>query len=289
MVVIVSMAACTGPSVGDGDAQSDSSGATTEVITSGMSTTTSSTTSVGSGESTAEPESSSSGSSESTAVDDDCPPALDDLASVSGIDVAKGWVWPEREGIALATCQVTAYDGEDLTLSCLQDEAPQDAVEVRVGGAGSPIAEAMASWVGMQGLRLGIPYGQGFFPGIFFDDFTLRSAVGELLLLRSAAQAGPGAQIPDVGGVGWALPFSELETVDHGCAFRPNDEQPFALELATDDGLVTVFHREQETVMVDGIAYEVSVDRAVVYDTSSCGGECVEADTSFSIVRHASE
>ena len=293
-VMIVAATACTSRSVADGDAESGSSGnaeATTDALASSTSTSTSTSTSSGDADaSTTEP--ASSDSSESTAVDDGCPPASKDVAWVSSINLAEAWVWPERSGIATATCDALAYEDGALTLSCVQDDGPLDPVDVLVIGDGLPVTDALASVVGMQELRLAIAYGPGFFPGFVLQpEFTLRSSEDELLILRSATWGGPGVAVADVAR-GWAAPFTGLRTVDHGCAFGPGEpdaypgsKQPFALELETDDGPATVFNREQATVSVAGVAYEVSVERAVVYETVC--GDCPPRETWFSIVRHA--
>lgn len=118
----------------------------------------------------------------------------------------------------------------------------------------------------------------------------MRSAKGELLVLRSYDAAGPGDPVAEVDIEGWTAPFVELALVDHGCAFRPNRPdtfppqwQPFALHVGTDDGAVEIFDGEQSPVVQSGTSYEVSVTEARI--PSEVCAKCPAAEAAFSIVR----
>jgi len=234
-----------------------------------------------------------SGSAGSTgSLGEDCPPPLDDLGSVTHVDPGEAWTFEGESGISDGICSAVEYDGEQLRLQCVRVDRGPDVHDVIMYGGGPVVAELLDAIVGMEELRLSIAYGTGFFPGYLLPHFTLRDSAGDLLVLHSSNfGAGPGDPVANVGGTGWTTPFTELALVDHGCAFRPNppdtfpeSEQPFALEVGTDDGPVSIFDGGQQTVQVDGAGYEVSVIEASI--PSEACMKCPDAQTTFSIVRH---
>lgn len=188
---------------------------------------------------------------------------------------------------------MSAYDGELLVLDCIQDGAGADVKVVGIRGGGPIVGDALAAIVGMADLRVSMPYGMGFFPGYVVPRSSLRTASGELLVLSSIDNVGPGGALAVVdGSPNWAAPFTRaLAAVDLGCEIvlaRPDTFppawQPFALAVEGDSGEVLVFDGNQAAVEIDGLAYEVSA-RSARTPTRQCM-KCPESETSFSIVRH---
>jgi hypothetical protein len=63
----------------------------------------------------------------------------------------------------------------------------------------------------------------------------------------------------------------------------PDHWTPFALEVETDDGVVSLYDGQQQTVYQGGVTYEVSVARARM--DIPCPADCPESEILFSIVR----
>jgi len=241
----------------------------------------------------ADPDTTDASSSGSTgAIGEECPPAFDELGTVSHVNLAKTWTFEGESGISEGICGAIEYDGERLRLECLRVDGGPELHEMDMHGGGPVVDELLSAMVGMEELRLSLPYGMGFFPGYVVSHFTLRRSSGDLLVLASSNfGAGPGDPVANVGVDGWVAPFEDITLVDYGCAFRPNRsdtfppaEQPFALEVGTDDGSISIFDGQQQTVLLDGVAYEVSVTEASI--PSEVCMKCPEAQTTFSIVRH---
>jgi hypothetical protein len=106
------------------------------------------------------------------------------------------------------------------------------------------------------------------------------------VLLWSSNSGVPGDAVTLVDVPGWADPFGALALVDAACLVRDADPEgtPFALQLPTDDGLTRVFHGNQETVTLDGVDYELSVNAAAAYTHPTMKGPTSELV--YSVVRH---
>jgi hypothetical protein len=286
----VFIGACTGGSESAEDADSSSTASTgadpatdASSVTSADGTTSSSTTD-GAAESTA--------GSSTGGIGEDCPPASADIGAVSSFHLGETWRFEGESGVSEGICSAIDYDGARLRLDCVRVDAGADVHTVGIDGGGPIVDEMLSGIVGMEELRLSLPYAMGFFPGFYsFPHFTLRTSDGELLVLGSYNMAGPGDPVVGVDIEGWTAPFAELGLVGHDCEIRPNRPdtfpsgwQPFALEVGTDDGAVELFDGQQSSVLRDGVAYEVSVTMARI--PSEVCDKCPPSEAAFSIVRH---
>jgi hypothetical protein len=247
----------------------------------------------GSTSSSTTPSSSDSADSGSSGeLGDECPPASEDIGAVSALHLGETWTFEGESGISEGLCSAIEYDGARLRIDCVRVDAGPDVHTLGIEGGGPIVAEMLSGIVGMDDLRLSLPYGMGFFPDIYlFPHFTLRTSSGDLLVLASYNTAGPGEPVAVVDIDDWTAPFAELDLVGHDCDFRPNPRetwpeswQPFALEVGTDDGPVSIFDGQQSTVVRDGATYEVSVTIARI--PSEVCTKCPESEAAFSIVRH---
>lgn len=249
------------------------------------------TTSTTSATSTTEPEGSTESGSSTGEIGDVCPPASADIGAILGVHLAETWIFEGRSGISEGICEATAYDGSRLTLECVRIGREPDVHVMGIDGGGPVVADALGQLVGVQDLQLSLPYGLGFFPGFYsFDDFTLRTSSGDLLVLAARGFEGPGGSIVGVEDPEWTAPFAEPNLVDRGCAFRsnpeddfPGDSQPFAVEVETDQGSMLFFEGQQGSVDRDAVEYEVSVTKAHTH--ADVCADCPESETAISIVR----
>jgi hypothetical protein len=269
---------------GSDGASESTSAATSTTTTSGPSSTTTTTTTA------PDPDTTDSGSSGEPGAA--CPPASPDIGAVTQIVRAETWTFADDSGISEGVCSATDYDGAQLVLECTRVGEGPEVHTIAIVGGGPVVGGALAAMVGMDELQLFLPYGMGFFPGGWLLwHFSLRSASGDLLVLGSYDWTGPGSSFAPVGVDGWTDPFTELELVDPDCALVynsrpdtwPENWKPFALELGTDDGSVSLFEGQQQSVTAGGSAYEVSVTSARM--DIPCGADCPESEIQFSIVR----
>lgn len=283
-VAVAGGIACGPRSGGEGGDSTTTSATTTTTTT----TTTSATTTTATTETTAADASESSSSGNPGA---DCPPASPEVGAVTHVVRAETWTFADEFGISEGLCSAVDYDGERLQLECTRVGDGLEPHAMAIAGGGPVVADALAAMVGMDGLQLFLPYSKGFFPGFWdLSHFTLRSSANDLLVLGSYDPAAPGEVFAETGVDGWTAPFTELALVDHGCARVDNEPDtapdhwtPFALEVETDDGVVALFDRQQQTVRQGNATYEVSVTRARM--DVPCPADCPDAEIQFSIVR----
>lgn len=223
----------------------------------------------------------------------DCPQGSLDVGAVTAISLDETWTFEGRSGVSEGDCTATGYDGERLGLQCVRLDGGPEVHTLSIVGGGPVVGDALQAIVGMDGLRLFLPYGMGFFPDIYLTwHFSLRSASGELLVLRSYDWAGPGGSFAQTSVATWADPFAAFAIVDHDCArvdnpqpeTAPADWKPFALEVGTDDGVVTFYEGQQQTLTVGGSTWEASVTKARM--DIPCPADCATEEIAFSIVRH---
>lgn len=295
LVLVVASLACVagddGPSEGattSGPARGSSSGGAEDAGDVDGSTAASGTMSL---DATGEPGGTDAGSSGEAGVE--CRQGSAGVGAIGGISLPGTWAFEEERGVSEGDCTAVAYDGERLELECTRDGEGAEVHAISILGGGPVVGDALQAIVGMEGLRLFLPYGLGFFPDAYLTPhFSVRSQAGELLVLWSYDGAGPGDPFAETSVDAWADPFVDWSLVDEGCArienpqpeTAPADWKPFALEVGTDDGPVALYEGEQETLTVGGAAWEVSVTRARA--DIPCPADCPTDEIELSIVRH---
>jgi hypothetical protein len=204
-----------------------------------------------------------------------------DVGHIAWLDAGDAWPYDDTGGPDDAVCTATGYDGAILDLECLRAGDPPDVHAMRLRGIGPIVTEFLESLVGAEDLQVSFRYGMMFHsPGHYFvSTFTVRTSTGELLLLDSGGPASPGDSVEGLERAGWSDPFAELDWVDEGCAYIPNRpntcpdaERPFALELNTDRGLVSVLDGQHTTIEVDGTSYEAIVTARIPTDDCKTQG-----------------
>jgi hypothetical protein len=239
-------------------------------------------------------------SSASSGPDDECPPGNDgwqDLGTFVGVEKV-WWTNPTVPSVEQAECVALSkelcnncFDVPTwlVLLQCTKLDVGMEMHEVQLWSSVPEVEPVLDDLLDGQsfGLRTaGRPDGQGV-------KLTIRNEVDDLLLLASVEiWKYPGDQVSDVDFEGWNAPFDTFLLRDEGCSWRTipipggeTERRPYAIEFSTDRGTSLLFDREKALVEVGGVMYDVIVDSAAALDVSSCGGDCVDSEASFTIVR----
>jgi hypothetical protein len=239
-------------------------------------------------------------STASSGPDDGCPAGIDgleDLGTFVGVEKAR-WTNPTVPSVEQAECVALSkelcnncFDVPTwlVLLRCTKLDAGMEMHEVQLWSSVPEVEPMLDELLDGQnfGLRTaGRPDGQGV-------KLTIRNELDELLLLASVEiWKYPGDEVSQVDFEDWNAPFDTFLLRDEGCSWRTipipggeTERRPYAMAFATDGGTALLFDREKALVEVGGVMYDVIVDSAAALDVSTCGGDCIDSEASFTIVR----
>jgi hypothetical protein len=199
-----------------------------------------------------------------------------------------------------------AQEPTALVLNCIHPDTIEP-VEVRMRLPEDTTEEYFAEFLGNQDLRASFfvppPESIGC---ILCLHASLRDESGELILLGYSVDlytSYPAEGVAfDVGRAGWLRPgtpeydawidpFGDLVARNVGCAeresLRPGSdvEIPLALQFTADDGLVSIYDRNEEYgVEVAGQRFDIRVDSAFYRGPLTCG-DCPVTEVTFVVLR----
>jgi hypothetical protein len=297
LLAILLLTSCGGAPVPE-ELDESTSSATDRTSTTGSSSTgQGSMPDLGTGSTEPDATSVSTGASSSGEPDDECPAGIDGLQHTGTfIGVENEW-WTDK-AVEQDECSAVSKElCEDcfsaptwlLLLQCIKIDAGMEMHEVQLWSSVpevEPMLDALLDGPSFSLRTEGAPNGLG-------TRLTARNELDELLLLASVeVWKYPGEQLSAVDFEGWSTPFQTFFLRDEGCSWRTipidggeTERRPYAVEFETDEGRTLVFDREKAVVVVDGVEYDFIVDSAAALDVSSCGGDCVDSEASFTAVR----
>ena len=261
---------CTGRSLGSSEGEGSTAEGSTTETTAEVESSSSSSGIAESGD--VEASTSTSGATTGPPVDA-CPSGIDGLESSRmylqiQTDATDFPEYPPPHGLTHADCTPLDFD-RALRLRCtIADWELQDH-EFELASGNADVQAAIASLLDHPTIALEMFAGSGFIPGWQIYQFTVRTSDGELMLYSYDHRLEIEVEVA-------IDPLGAIAAFDAGCIGRPavhghaTVEQPWAVDVETDDGSVRLFDREAATVSIAETSYRIVVG-AAFRELEGCG------------------